>query len=214
MAVRRETRSVQGFDSISLQGFGDIHLKQGDQEGLVIEADEDILPRIKSEVVGGKLDLGPKTWLDVAFLGVRKIDFYIDAIQVHRVSISGAGSLASEQIATDQLKLSVSGSGSMEIGRLDAQDVELGISGSGKMQLGGTVQKMDVHISGAGNIHSKGLDSQEASVHISGTGEVDLKAGQRLDVRISGAGTVQYLGTPALRQSITGIGKVSKIEVG
>jgi len=58
MAIKTETRPVNSFNRVSVQNYGDVVLEQGDLEGLVIEADEEILPRIKSNVRDGRLILG------------------------------------------------------------------------------------------------------------------------------------------------------------
>lgn len=217
MAAIRETRAVQGFDRVALHGWGDIRLVQGEEEGLVIEAEPEVIERIKSVVVEGRLELGPRSWQDGIFLGTlsnRKILYHLSMKNVHGVSISGSGQLDSQRIVTDRLALGVSGAGKVEVGALETESLEMTISGSGKVQMGGKAQHQEIRISGHGTIETQTLDSQEAAVHISGSGEVALKAEKRLDVHISGSGRVQYLGSPEVHQHITGMGRVNKVEAG
>ena len=55
-----EPRSVSGFSAVSLSGSGRLLIEQGETESLTITADDNLLPLIKSEVSGGRLELGSK----------------------------------------------------------------------------------------------------------------------------------------------------------
>ncbi len=211
MAVIRETRIVENFDEIALQGTGEIRLAQGDAESLVIETEESVLPRIKSEVFSGRLELGPKSWLDTVFLLGVKITFHISVKNLRAISISGAGELNSGPLRTERLRVTVSGAGNINIQQIDTSDLELTISGSGKSRLAGSARHLDLHVSGSGNLQAAELDTLEAGVRISGSGEAQLKVQQRLDVNISGSGEVKYTGSPTVNQRISGVGRVVKI---
>jgi predicted transcriptional regulator len=50
MAIAKEIRSGQDFEEVVVEGHGELVLTQGDQETLEIEADAELLPKIKSEV--------------------------------------------------------------------------------------------------------------------------------------------------------------------
>ena len=57
--VTSESRSVSGFDEVELQGVGNLSLQQADSESLTIEAEEDVLPEIRTEVEKDRLIIGP-----------------------------------------------------------------------------------------------------------------------------------------------------------
>ena len=58
--VVSETRQLTHFDRVTIFGSGHLTVVQGEQEGLTIQADDNLLPYIKSEVAGGSLKLGPE----------------------------------------------------------------------------------------------------------------------------------------------------------
>lgn len=211
MSRKTETRNVSGFNEVSLRGYGDISIQQGEHEGLVIEAEEEVLPTIKSEVQGQRLVLSFKSWLDYNVPKLKPIHYQITMKEVKGISISGSGTLNAASIQTDKCSLNLSGSGQMGINHLEAQDLEISISGSGKMELEGKVQRQDIHISGSGNLISTGLDSQESNIRISGSGQVALKVQQVLKVGISGIGQVEYIGNPRVSQRISGAGRIQAI---
>ncbi len=209
MAIITEKREVHDFNQVALQGIGQILLVQGDQESLTIEAEQDLLPKIKSEVEGGKLVLGWKSWLDnVLSFGAGKIIFHVGMKKVNGVSISGAGSLGAQQIQTDRCELRVSGSGELAVEQLTAQALDLHISGTGHATLGGKADTINLTVSGAGHVQAAGLATQEADIYISGSGDVEVAVATRLNVNISGSGDVKYVGQPNVTQRISGIGHV------
>ena len=209
MASRKETREVSGFDEVRLEGSGFIHLQQGEQDALEIEADEALLPKIKSEVKDGRLELGFNSLLDnLLILGGETIHFTITMRKVHALIISGSGKVEAPRINTDSLKLKVSGAGKLTINELHTQQMEVNCSGSGSLLAGGEAQHLDIHISGSGEVHGALLASQEVRVRISGSGTIEVQASDKLDVQVSGAGTVRYQGNPSIRQHITGTGSV------
>lgn len=211
MAVIRETRPVSNFDEVALQGTGEIRLTQSDTESLVIETEESVLSHIKSEVFSGRLELGPKSWLDTIFMLGVKIIFHLSVKNLRALSISGSGDLNAGALHSDRLRLSISGSGDIDIQQLDTSDLELTISGAGKACLAGVAHHLDLRVSGSGNLQAGSLDTVEVSVHISGSGETVLKVQQRLDVHISGSGEVKYSGSPVVNQRISGVGHIIKV---
>ena len=55
--VVTETRAVSGFDRVILGGIGELTLIQGEEESLEIEAEDNILPQITTEVRDGTLTI-------------------------------------------------------------------------------------------------------------------------------------------------------------
>jgi hypothetical protein len=207
----RETRPVSDFTAIVTQGYGTIILKQGETCSLEIEADEDVLPHIKSEVVNSRLEISFKNWWRVFFSFFPPIRFYITVKQINSILIAGAGNLESDKIVTDSLDLDLTGSGKVNINTLEATRLELSISGSGEIQVAGTAETCEMKISGSGKFITQNLHLQESRVRISGSGDIALQVDKKLDVRISGSGTVKYLGKPELSQIISGSGRIQPL---
>ncbi len=212
MAITQERREVSDFDEVHLEGSGTIVLEQGEQDGLVIEAEESLLPRIKSEVVEGRLRLGFKSWLDyLTHAGHPPIHYQVTMRQVHGVSVSGSGKLQAGPIQTDRMRLKVSGAGDLALTELHASNLETNLSGTAKVTVGGAVQSQEIGISGSGELNADRLVCEEVRVRISGSGKVCVQAAQQLDVRISGAGDVRYIGQPRISHHISGSGKIQAI---
>ena len=116
-----------------MEGHGDLVIVQGDAETLEIEADEEILPKLKTEVRGRRLVLGSRNWWDwlTPPWGGSPIHYTVTMKTVRGVVISGSGTVMAGEIRTDDLRLEMSGSGRGTIDRLTAETLELRVSAPG-----------------------------------------------------------------------------------
>ncbi len=193
MAIVKELREVQDFEEVAMEGHGDLIIVQGDAETLEIEADEELLPKLKTEVRGRRLVLGYRNWWDwlTPPWGGPPIHYTVTMKTVRGVVISGSGTVTAGEIRTDDLRLEMSGSGRGTIDRLDAETLGMRVSGSGRLEVGGgQVREQEITISGSGSLHAEELISEEADVRISGSGNIRLHAEKTLNVHISGSGEV------------------------
>ncbi|MCH7762861.1 MAG: DUF2807 domain-containing protein [Candidatus Marinimicrobia bacterium] len=216
--VIKEERSVIGFDRVNLKGSGKVILTQGNSEALTVEAEKDLLLDIKTEVRGRTLYLEVKDryWRKAHWWSSKnRIKYYITMKTVRGFSVSGSGTIISEKIETDELKISISGSGEIGIESLQAQDLNIRISGSGDCHLAGEVDSQDISISGSGSYAGEYLRSDETTARISGSGNATVWVEKGIDVQISGSGKVEYRGNPeAVSFQSSGSGKVRKIDGG
>ncbi len=216
--VIKEDRSVTDFDRVNLSGFGKVILTQNSREAVTVEADEDMLPDIKTVVRGRTLYLEVKKsyWRKNRWGGSKSgIKYYVSMESVRGVSVSGSGTITSENVESDDLNISISGSGDIEIESLKAQDLKIRISGSGDCHLAGEVTTQDISISGSGSYVSEDLRSDETTMHVSGSGDATIWVEKEINVTISGSGKVDYKGDPKVVSfQSSGSGKVRKISSG
>jgi len=221
--MKTETRTIESFDKINFKDFGTLILTQGEQEALTIEADDELMNDLISEVRDGKLYLGlEEDWF--ARLGKLvssifsssnyKVTYYLTFVSLEKLSVSGKCNLKCDAIKSDSLKVNVSGYGDLEFGRIEANDLKVNISGRGEFKGEGLAETQDISISGSGEYQAPDLASQSAKVVISGQGNATLRVAENLDITISGVGQVNYYGRPKLRQVISGMGKSKRLNDG
>lgn len=186
--TKSETRPVSGFTGIELSGIGEVTIEQGDAEALTIEADDNVLPALTSEVDGSVLRLGTKPRTRVQTRN--PIRYRVTVEELDRIDLSGSGTVT----AVD-LKLTT---------------LDINISGSGTMDLAGSADQQEVEVSGSGRYEAARLPSRSVSIDISGSGKATVAASEQLRVDISGSGTVTYSGDPTVDQSISGSGRLVK----
>ncbi len=216
--VRTETREVSDFDRVTLTGFGELFITQGDEESLTIEAPQEILDRIRTDVIDGKLILRfSRNWLDwigdlltVGFAG-KRVKYALTVKQLTSLAIMGACRVQVAEIETDRLALVLSGAGEVIIESLDAEQLNVDLPGAGKIGVAGRVTEQKVTINGAGSYDAPKLESQKVKATLQGLGSATVWAVEELDAKIRGVGSVSYYGAPKVSKEITGPGSVNSL---
>lgn len=206
--VISESRDVGDFTEVVLSGVGQLHITQTGSESLTIEAEDNIMPLLTSEVRGQRLVLGTEP--GVHFSPKQPIRYTLTVKDLSAIRISGAGNVDVPALGTASLRLELSGAGNLTVTGLAADSLDVSLSGAGSATCAGEVRSQDVRISGAGSYRGDDLASVTARAVISGTGSAHLRVSEQLDARVSGVGSIIYSGNPAVRKSVSGVGRVSQ----
>jgi len=207
--VEEEEREVSGIEEIDFSGMGNLIITQGEEESLVVEADDNILPLIETDVFGDRLSIGYK--LGYNFIPTSNLRFYLTVVDLNKISLKGVGKINCDNLETDELEFEISGAGDIDF-NIDADKLEVTSSGAGNLNFNGKAESQNIDISGVGRYNSKELESKECKVTLSGAGSVTVNVTEELDIKISGVGNVYYVGTPRIRQDISGLGKAESID--
>ena len=207
--VITETREVSGFDSIRVEYPAQVLIQQGGAESLKIEAEDNLLPDLKTQVKGNTLEIFYKKTGDKHINPTKPVIITITVKDLKDVEFSSAGELTIDGLKTDKLDLVLNGAGNLELSDVTIKRISVNLNGAGSMTASGTADNIDVTISGFGDFKGEDLHSKTAKVNISGAGSATVWVDEELDAEISGAGSVNYYGSPAVTKQINGIGGVS-----
>ena len=208
--VASESRPVGGFNEVQVNGVGTLVIKQGEAEALTIEAEDNVLPHIRSAVRGGRLTVGLDSGQARSVNPTKPIRYYLTARNLNVIEVNGATAVEAAGFSTERLKVMLSGAGSAKFERLTTDELGATIAGAGSFSGSGTVKHQNVQITGAGQYLAEGLQSANATVTVSGTGRAIVRVDETLKVGISGAGGVDYIGNPQVQSEVSGLGKVSR----
>lgn len=186
--VKSESRPVSGFDEVTLAGSGTLSITQTGAESLTIQADDNILPLLTSDVSGHRLVLGTKP--NTSYETRNRVVYQVTMRDLRGLFISGSG----DATATD----------------ISASAMTVTISGSGTVRLSGHAQSQSVTISGSGTYEARDFATGTANVTVTGSGDAHVNCTGDLTVRITGSGNVTYAGTPSVHQSVLGSGSVRR----
>ena len=210
--LKRETREVGSFDKIALKGIGRVIVKQGAQPSLEVEAHEEVLPSIVTEVKDSTLVIKYTTdWSRLVVIPLRPIRFHVTMPDVKRLEITGAGKIEADNVETDALAVVIRSAGAITAKSLVAETLKVTISGAGGTKIDGKAQRQDVTITGAGGHDAGELESGSCAVTVKGAGGATVWARDELKVRISGVGGVRYYGNPKVTERVSGLGGVSRL---
>jgi hypothetical protein len=208
--VTTEERQLGDFTRIDLSGLGDLEIEFGDQTALLIEAEDNLLPLIETEVNGDTLRIGFKE--DTMPRPTEPVRYFLTVVSLEGIETSGLGAIEAPAIQATAFSVNISGGGNTDIASLEADRLEVDISGLGGLNVGGgEVAELNVDISGSGGMESEDLEAQSANVNVSGLGSATIRVSENLDVDISGSGSVQYYGNPSVQEQVSGLGRVEKL---
>jgi hypothetical protein len=174
---------------VTLAGAGELLIDQigpTGSESLTIEADDNFLPLITTEVRNGRLTIGFKE--GIIPTRVSRMRYVLNVSALDGIDLSGAGTVNATNLAGDDLAITS--------------------SGAGTITTAGKVTNQRVHMSGAGSYEGSNLDSETASVQLSGLGSAIVRVSETLDANVSGVGSIEYIGSPTVNQQVSGAGAV------
>ena len=186
--VTSEARDVSGFNEVELKGVGNLSLEQTGSESLTVEAEKDIIPKLKTRIVNGRLIIGPEANTNIQ--SAEPITYKLTVKDLKSLEVLGSANIDATGIETDRLAVTISGAGNVE--------------------MGGKADKQEINISGSGAYQALNLKSKEVQIDVAGAGSAIVNVSEKLDAQISGVGSVEYIGDPTIKQDVIGAGRVSK----
>lgn len=207
--VIKETRVVPSFDAVDLSGAWDVTLKQGANQELTVEIDENIMPLVRTEVVHGVLKIN----ITKPVSKTTKMALYITVKDLKSIDASGAVDIRTETvISVPELAIQTSGASEAKL-ELDVQKLSLDCSGASKMKMTGKAVSVGMDLSGASDIYAFELLAENYLVDISGAGNAQINVSKRLQAEVSGAGNIRYKGAPSeINQEVSGAGSIKKVD--
>jgi hypothetical protein len=190
-------RSVGNYDYVSVAGWFDVELVDGNEGEITLQGEENLLEYIKTEVKDGDLviktrngvNLKPSNWKDGILITVP-----IESI--NGTSLSGSGDVIGKTtLKADNFKTSISGSGDIIL-NVEAKRLKASMSGSGDIELSGKATDFEVSVSGSGDIKAYDLQAEFVEAQVSGSADIKVTANQALKARVSGSGDISYKGNP------------------
>jgi hypothetical protein len=190
--VVTKERLSENFSGIRVSTGIDVYLKQGNNEKVSVEADENLQEYILTEVRDGVLHV----FTEVNIRQAERKRVYVTMKEVNSLRTSSAGDVIGETpIKCDKLELSASSAGNIKL-EVTAKEIETDISSSGDITLTGEADILNADLSSAGDLNAYDLKVREADVSVSSAGNAEINVSEKLTARASSAGDVNYQGNP------------------
>src|SRR5258706_1798111 len=185
---KTEQRDLPAFNSIGRSGAFEGEVTCQKSPSFEIEADDNILPLVQTEVRDGVLRV--TTTKGYSSSGGIKV----------RINVPDLASVKS------------TGAGKFNILGLKNDNFEIRSTGAATVVASGQSKSVKISSTGAGKIDAHDLRANDADVSVTGAAGVDVYAINELDVTVSGAGRVTYSGNPKINKKVSGAGQVTKKE--
>jgi hypothetical protein len=184
--VIRESRDVSGFNAVDVGSVFQVEITAQKEFAVEIEADDNLLPLITTEIDGDVLKISAEGKLSPS-----------SPIRVH-------------VYAPDIENLEVSGAANVVLNDIDNQALSIDSSGASKIKLAGETAKLTVDVSGATKVEAEDLNTADADVDASGASHISVNVSGSLRADASGASRVVYSGKPeSIEKKTSGGGSVT-----
>jgi hypothetical protein len=228
--ITTQERTVGTFKKVEANGDFKVDIYQGEEIGLEVEADENLMGVIVTRVSRDELII--ETRHGECLRSSDNIRITVVAPVLNGIELNGSGMIWCDSLVAGTFTADLNGSGEIQCVYLHASTMDAEISGSGSMQMNGIFnqtnatiegsgdivlygesENTDLNIIGSGNITGKDMQTDSCYTNISGSGSISTWVTQLLDVKISGSGNVYYYGEPpVVNTQISGSGQITKKE--
>jgi hypothetical protein len=190
--VVTKERPAGNFTGIKVSTGIDVYLKQGSQESVSVEADENLHEYIITEIKNGVLNV----YSDANIRSAERKRVYVTMDEIRSIRTTSAGDIIGETpVKTDELELSASSAGNINL-EIYAKKIDLDISSSGDITLNGNADMLYASLSSAGDLNAYDLEVKEADISVSSAGDADIYVSDKLTAKASSAGDINYRGSP------------------
>jgi hypothetical protein len=178
--IVRQARPIAAVSSVELAGATNLEVRLGSAPSLTIEADDNLLPLMTSEIQGDTLVIGSRG--------------------SYRTNVTPRVYLT----VPDLRQVQSTGSGNVLLMGVSNASLTLNIRGSGNMRAIGRTGRLDATIRGSGDFDLEALAVRDARVDVMGSGDATVRVSGALDASAFGSGDVRYFGRPAALAVHTG----------
>jgi hypothetical protein len=208
--VVQQDREVRDVTGVELAMQGTLQITTGGGEALRIEAEDNLLTYIETDVRGGKLVIETRSGINLR--PTRPIRYTLTVGELKSIEVSSSGDVEAEELQSGSCSVRISSSGNVSIDSLECSSLQVDISSSGNLDIsGGQVQEQDITISSSGEYRARNLDSVEAEIALTSSGTATIRVSNRLTGRLSSSGDVRYIGNPELDVRTTSSGRTERI---
>ena len=188
----KEDRTVNSFTKVSLSGGIDLTIEQGNSKTISVEASENAIDNLVTEVKNGTL----KIYFDKNMRRVKKAHVFISVNNLEKISASGGSDIESKgKLKFDKFAIHSSGGSDIEL-ELEVKHLDCHTSGGSDVDLDGSAETLDLHASGGSDFNGFNFKVKEAIVSASGGSDSNVYASESIEVSASGASDVNFKGDP------------------
>ena len=199
-----QERAVSGFSQVVFSAPGELTLKQNGDEGLVIEADDNLLQYIKTDVQGDVLYIGLEPGI-INLYPSKSIQYTLNVDALTRVTLNGSGAIRAGGLIASSLDFDLNGSGDILVGAVTSENTSINLDGSGQFRLNNLItDQFRTTLDGSGDILIKEAIAKTAWLDIDGSGTLSLTdiIADTFETKIDGSGN-STLGGEVKSQKIT-----------
>ena len=205
-----EERSVRNFNKISVSDGINLFIEQGSSRTLTIEAEDNLIPRIGTRIIFGKLMIGFKGFSFVID-STKPINVYVEVGELNDIELSGGASISCDDLKTDALEIDITGESNGDL-TIQCTNLVIDATGGSVIDIEGLVDRQEIELNSWSEYNAADLISRECFAEVNSGASADINVSERLVVEIHSNGILNYTGSPDITQEISSGGSLNRIE--
>lgn len=193
--VTLENRPInEPFQAIKASQGLHVYVTQGNEESLVVEADENLHALIKTEVKDNILHIYAKK--NIGHASSKKIMVSFKAVSSIS-SASGSEVISTNTITSDRLELNTSSGSDMEL-KINTTQLNCNSSSGSDLKLSGTTKTLVASASSGSDIRAAELKAESSRVNASSGADITVNTAKELTASATSGGDITYYGNPEI----------------
>ncbi len=206
--VTSDMRNLVEFKRVSASTGVNVYLEKGGEANARVEAEDNIIELVKTEVRGGKLEV----YIDRCIRNIKPVNVYVSFQEIEELNAQSAGRIIGRSvIGGENIKIDASSAGEVEV-EVEAIDVTLDADSAGSITVEGKADNLYADASSSGRINAFELVSDLVDVSASSAGVAQVHASLKLKAKATSGGKVQYTGDAEVDEEVSSAGVVQKKE--
>ena len=190
--VTEERNVTEDFNEVRGSAGLDVYLTQGDENKIVVEADENLLQYIETDIEDGKLHV--TTSENIGHSKAKKV--YVTYKELNKIEASsGADVIGNSVIKSEFLSLKSSSGADLKVD-VFAKDIIAKTSSGADMEVSGKATSLNADASSGSEIKAKELLVINCNAEASSGAEVTVNVKEQLETHVSSGGDINYYGNP------------------
>ena len=204
--VTEETRTVtEDFTEVYASEGLDVFVTQDDEFKILVEADENVIDLIGTDINNGRLKIHTTENIGRATKNV-----YVSLPRVTALeSSSGADLLGQNVISSESLHIEASSGSDIEA-EVSANEIKANCSSGADIKLSGKTDNFYADASSGSDIRARGLEARTCDANASSGADIDVTVTESLIADASSGADISYSGDPSVQKSKSVSGSVRK----
>ena len=205
--VISEERQASSISSISIGSSMNLFIEQTGSESVRIEADDNIIPYVSTQKIGGELKIQLKS---VSFGSIHPINCYVTVKDLSKIKVSSSATVKCDDLKTENLSIEMASSSKGDL-TVYVTKLDLNIGSSADLTLSGETVSQDIKLGSSGRLEAYNLVSKDCKIVAQSSGYANINVSEKLNAQISSSAHVNYKGDPEINSKISSSGSLNKV---
>lgn len=204
--IVEESRSItEEFTAVYAAEGIDVFVQQADKFSINVEADENIIDLIATDIEGGKLKIHAAENIGRA---TKKVFVSLPVID-HLSSSSGADLIVENEINVEKLELDASSGSDLEV-EVNATEIDADASSGADIRVSGKTDILIANASSGADIKARELSAKKCTADASSGADIAVNVAESLTADASSGADISYSGDPTVQKNKSVSGSVRR----